>query len=607
MTIKNTRPWKRNEIPLQVQTRQVLSSTFIDSEEDVYITSDYYGEERNDMSTPRSENETESDRSDSPTSCSSPAMDFFTFDGVWDDSDDERQIMDDDLPWHFIEFGFEEKSKVQTPRSKSPLNRNLHINTSIKLKGNKAIGCTPKSKLLRVYDTERQASKYPLQNITNTNERHVVTYNKVKGNEVKLQQATGESRLQSHQGNSEKGQNPTVNVQQKCAKLPWFTRNAPTPISTASTESLSPAFFEEDSFWGEIASQSNTCKQTQNLAYSDRSSVTDGSKVQSRLPEDMEKRSLVPNNVHLRTSNWTEMNKRAYMEDRIIIDSLGTAPLPTYSFDMVLLLKKLKALKSNSPIESLAKVPDTKPSLGPELPLSIFATFDGHAGSLASQYCSDWFSVYLQKQPSYPRDLPLALRTAFHNIDEDFVKSGNTDGSTACVCCVLGGKKVICANAGDSRAIIVKRDGRSISLSKDHKPGSPQETKRINDLGGRVIYSGRWRVEGRLAVSRAIGDSTLKKYITSDPDICEYDIRSDDWFLIVATDGIWDVLENDQVATMALSYSCKSMNHGLKVGKDNLKWTAQKICDRAKSLGSRDNLSVVLVDLQYHVRDTSCC
>ena len=110
-----------------------------------------------------------------------------------------------------------------------------------------------------------------------------------------------------------------------------------------------------------------------------------------------------------------------------------------------------------------------------------------------------------------------------------------------------------------------------------------------------------------MAVSRAIGDSSLKKYITPDPDICEYDIRPDDWFLIVATDGIWDVLENDQVATMALSYSCKSMSHGLTVGKDNLKWTAQKICDRAKSLGSRDNLSAIVVDLQYHVRDTKCC
>ena len=180
------------------------------------------------------------------------------------------------------------------------------------------------------------------------------------------------------------------------------------------------------------------------------------------------------------------------------MDFLGSVPLPTYGLDMEMLLQKLQALKSTSNDKSVTKIPtvDIDSTKGSELPLSLYATFDGHAGPLASQYCCDWFSFYLQRQPAYPCDLPLALRTAFHHIDEDFVKSGNGDGTTACVCAVVGDQKVICANAGDSRAIIVRRDGTFITLSKDHKPGSPREIKRINDLGGRVIYSGRWRVEG---------------------------------------------------------------------------------------------------------------
>lgn len=103
-----------------------------------------------------------------------------------------------------------------------------------------------------------------------------------------------------------------------------------------------------------------------------------------------------------------------------------------------------------------------------------------------------------------------------------------------------------------------------------------------------------------MAVSRAIGDSSLKKYITCDPDVCEYDICSDDWFLVVATDGIWDVLDNKQVATLTLSYACGVKNQSLVVGQEKLKWAAQKICDRAKLLGSRDNLSTIVVDLQNH-------
>ena len=130
------------------------------------------------------------------------------------------------------------------------------------------------------------------------------------------------------------------------------------------------------------------------------------------------------------------------------------------------------------------------------LPLSLYAVFDGHSGGLASQYCSDWISSYLKNQHCFPHDLPLALENTFHSLDRDFVATGNPDGSTACACVVVGGKRVVCANAGDSRAIVVRKDGTFVSLSRDHKPGSPDELKRITELGGRVLYSGRWRVEG---------------------------------------------------------------------------------------------------------------
>ena len=104
----------------------------------------------------------------------------------------------------------------------------------------------------------------------------------------------------------------------------------------------------------------------------------------------------------------------------------------------------------------------------------------------------------------------------------------------------------------------------------------------------------------RLAVSRSIGDSSLKKFVTSDPDVYEYDLLPDDWFLIIASDGIWDVLQNHQVASMALSYSCKAskQEQTLAVCDDYLKQAAQKIADHAKRLGSRDNLSILVIDLK---------
>jgi len=534
-------PWKRNhhDIPTQIQTRHTLSRAFIDDDNEEYITSDYYGneiyesnveereeqdegnEERDDISSPRSSTSDGSDSSDvdedfssvdertdiestltTPSSTSTktslPAMDFVTFDGVWDDDvTNNKNHSDDELPWHFIEFDVQPTTTTAKPRNTNSKESKLKNATTI-----------PKSKLFRVYDTERQSSNgtYPIQNATNVSTAGELSVkNKDEKNQLKkikvdqkkkkpLPKLQDINSILKTMINRDEYTPKQFLKQKKSFNFSWLTAHTPSSVSTTSTQSLSPVSSQEDEFWEDVVSKGNKYKTIPKIAYSLRSAVSNGAEIQSRSIVDMNNRPLLPNRVHLRTSHWTEMNLRSYMEDRVTIEYLGTIPLTSYGLDMALLLKKLRALKSNSP--DVMNISNIEYEPGPDLPLSLYATFDGHAGYLASQYCCDWFSYYLQKQESYPHDIPLALKTAFHEIDKDFMKSGNTDGSTACVCCVIGNKRVICANAGDSRAIIVKRDGNYIALSKDHKPGSPNELKRINDLGGRVIYSGRWRVEG---------------------------------------------------------------------------------------------------------------
>ena len=89
-------------------------------------------------------------------------------------------------------------------------------------------------------------------------------------------------------------------------------------------------------------------------------------------------------------------------------------------------------------------------------------------------------------------------------------------------CIVLRKQKIVCANAGNSRAIIVRSDRSGIWLSRDHKSSKLREVEQIKKLSGHVICKNRWRVEGQLAVSRAIGDAALKPYITSEPDTVEH-------------------------------------------------------------------------------------
>jgi serine/threonine protein phosphatase PrpC len=119
---------------------------------------------------------------------------------------------------------------------------------------------------------------------------------------------------------------------------------------------------------------------------------------------------------------------------------------------------------------------------------------------------------------------------------------------------------IVCANAGDSRAVLC-RDGKCIELSKDHKPSLPHERKRILAAGstvtaqktqGRVVY----RVNHALSLSRAIGDFAEKKNsrlgpeaqaVTAVPEVIHSDRSPKDEFIVMACDGIWDVMTSQHV------------------------------------------------------------
>jgi len=258
-----------------------------------------------------------------------------------------------------------------------------------------------------------------------------------------------------------------------------------------------------------------------------------------------------------------------------------------------------------SPVDVKTHVQDVEVTYGPKrsqrltMPLTFLGVFDGHGGSKAAQYCADWMSSYIRTDAAYPYDLGYSMKNAFLQADTDFVATTQPDGCTACAVTLVGGRRIVCANAGDSRAICVRRDGSIVRLSRDHKPGMPDETRRIAELGGRVIYWGRWRVEGLLAVSRSVGDASLKPYITAEPEICEYDVGPDDLFLILSSDGVWDVMDNEEAAHVVIASSCAIDEDGkLVIDTDRFKWAARNLCEHARSCGSADNFSVVVVDLK---------
>ncbi|CAA6655029.1 unnamed protein product [Spirodela intermedia] len=126
-------------------------------------------------------------------------------------------------------------------------------------------------------------------------------------------------------------------------------------------------------------------------------------------------------------------------------------------------------------------------------------------------------------------------------------------GSTAVVA-VVTPDRVVVANCGDSRAVLC-RNG----------PERPDELKRIQAAGGQVIYWDCPRVLGVLSMSRAIGDHYLKPYVTSEPEVTAIQRMEEDEFLILASDGLWDVVPNGlacKVARMCLRGTAPPLSPG---------------------------------------------
>ncbi|KAI7857112.1 phosphatase 2C-like domain-containing protein [Circinella umbellata] len=187
---------------------------------------------------------------------------------------------------------------------------------------------------------------------------------------------------------------------------------------------------------------------------------------------------------------------------------------------------------------------------------SFFGVYDGHGGATIAQYTGQILHKKIRESSHFDKnEFKEALKDGFISIDKDLSEDGNfaydPSGCTAVTALVTPDNRIFVANAGDSRSVISVK-GKSKALSFDHKPVDRAESQRIIAAGGFVEFG---RVNGNLALSRAIGDFEFKQnpqlppeeqIVTCDPDIIEHTMTKDDEFLILACDGIWDCMTNQQ-------------------------------------------------------------
>jgi len=164
-------------------------------------------------------------------------------------------------------------------------------------------------------------------------------------------------------------------------------------------------------------------------------------------------------------------------------------------------------------------------------------------------------------------------------------------GST-CNIVIVTPSHLICANAGDSRSIL-RRDGKVLPLSFDHKPNNAPELERIDFAKGFVKCK---RVDGDLAVSRGLGDFTYKsnellrvdqQKVIPNPEFVTYPRKKEDEFIVLACDGIWDVATNEQCGSFVQTL--------LDEGEADLGLICEEAIDTCLDKNSRDNMTIAMV------------
>ena len=299
-------------------------------------------------------------------------------------------------------------------------------------------------------------------------------------------------------------------------------------------------------------------------------------------------------------------------------------------------------------ISSLVKKPTTsKLKTWPKI--SYFAVFDGHGGEECSQFLKDNFLKYLTENKNFPFDIKLSMVEAFQKVEEAFFKAKCSDNIEECdksgscaLVAIFFDNKIYIANIGDSRAIMSINGGTKVrQLTVDHKPDNMKEFERAIKNGSKIYlddnddpYRDPEKLEfikdknelekmkliklnstedkvfrvypSDLAVMRTVGDIKAKKKefgaipgtIINIPDVFIFDINSNDDFIILGCDGIFDDLSNEEIINAAwMVFKNRGKEKNYEINELSME-ACDLIIKYALEKESTDNLSCIFIGLE---------
>jgi len=296
---------------------------------------------------------------------------------------------------------------------------------------------------------------------------------------------------------------------------------------------------------------------------------------------------------------WSEM-KEQKIEEITLQSSLDS--------DISFRPSKRVCIREDNPIENTEEQA-TKASL--------FLVCDGHGGKEAAEYVRTHIFNKIMKQVAIQKTPEEAILSAFEEIESDFkeiVKEKDLDGlvGTTVTIAIIIDSTLYVANTGDSEASICTK-GVSTFLTKNHSTNNPDERLRVEQEGGKLISdrTGVTRLGHpvwnphyvNIGVTRAIGDFYFKSQeyvaekhsgLSAVPSIIKWELTADDQFVLIASDGFWDVVNPEDAMKVILS--------NFNLDSSNI---CKKLVELSKERESKDNVTVLLI--KFEGNDKNLC
>lgn len=212
----------------------------------------------------------------------------------------------------------------------------------------------------------------------------------------------------------------------------------------------------------------------------------------------------------------------------------------------------------------------------------FYAIYDGHGGrAVADKAAQQLHQIFIAalKQGLPPSD---ALRIAYQQTDRSMQDAEIPGGATA-LTAFIEGDSILIASLGDARAVLIHGNNQAERLSRDRKANDPAEQQAIQARGGTIAQGRVVGEHGLLAVSAALGDFDYRG-IQKSPDIRQVTRQPDDKVLVLACDGIWDKIQDDEVA-------------GIIGNETDPQKASDLLVQEAYNRGSGDNLSAIVLKL----------